>query len=104
MSLSTAFLVGSIGPGEVLLLFLVILLLFGPRKLPEIARWMGKTVSELRRVSQNFRDQVMQVDREMDKAAQLDPSENPGADQPGMPPEDREKRDQKETQDHERAG
>ena len=59
-----AFLAGSVGPGEVVLLFLVILVLFGPRRLPDMARQLGRMVSELRRASQNFRDQVMQMDRE----------------------------------------
>lgn len=59
-----AFLAGSVGPGEVLLLFLVVLVLFGPRRLPDIARQLGKVATELRRAAQNFRDQVMQMDRE----------------------------------------
>jgi len=59
-----AFLADSIGVGEVVLLFLVILVFFGPRRLPDMARQLGRMVSELRRASQNFRDQMMQMDRE----------------------------------------
>lgn len=41
--------------GEILFLFVLALLVFGPRKLPEIARLVGKTMAELRRASNEFR-------------------------------------------------
>lgn len=53
----------SAGTGEILVLFLVVLVLFGPRRLPELARWMGKTVEYLRRASQDFRDQIVSLDK-----------------------------------------
>lgn len=58
---SPAFLTGSPGPGELILLFLVILLLFGPRRLPEIARIIGRMLDQLRRASQDFREQIMEI-------------------------------------------
>ena len=57
-----AFLTGAPGPGEWVLLFLAILLLFGPRRLPEIARILGRLLDEMRRASNEFRSQVMQID------------------------------------------
>ncbi len=50
------------GAGELILLFALVLVLFGPRKLPQIARTMGKILSDIRRASQDFRDQVMHID------------------------------------------
>ncbi len=50
------------GTGEIIVLFLVVLLLFGPRRLPEIARTIGKVFDQLRKASQDFRDQVMRLD------------------------------------------
>lgn len=41
--------------GELLFLSVLALLVFGPRKLPEIARLVGKTMAELRRASNEFR-------------------------------------------------
>lgn len=41
--------------GELLFLFVLALLVFGPRKLPEIARQLGKAMAELRRASNEFR-------------------------------------------------
>ena len=59
-----AFLSGAPGPGELVVLFLVVLVLFGPKRLPHIARMIGKALNDLRRASQDFRDQVMQIDDE----------------------------------------
>lgn len=39
---------GSIGFPELLLIFIVVLLVFGPKKLPEFARLLGKVVREFR--------------------------------------------------------
>lgn len=58
----SAFLTGAPGPGELILLFLVILVLFGPRRLPEVARKIGKMLDQLRRASQDFRDQIMHIE------------------------------------------
>jgi TatA/E family protein of Tat protein translocase len=59
-----AFFTGAPGPGELVVLFLVVLVLFGPKRLPHIARSIGKVLNDLRRASQDFRDQVMQIDQE----------------------------------------
>jgi Tat protein translocase TatB subunit len=40
-----------IGPAELLLIFVIALIVFGPGKLPELARTMGKAMRELRRMS-----------------------------------------------------
>jgi sec-independent protein translocase protein TatB len=39
-------------------LFFLVLILFGPKKLPEIARQAGRLLAELRRASNEFRSQV----------------------------------------------
>jgi Tat protein translocase TatB subunit len=53
---------GSIGGPEVILLFIAALLLFGPRRLPEIGRTLGKTVADFRRATNDFR---MNLEREV---------------------------------------
>ena len=65
------FLPGSPGPGEVLLIFVVVLLLFGPKRLPEIARMVGRMLEQLRRSSQEFKDQVMRIGE--DSSSRRDP-------------------------------
>jgi Tat protein translocase TatB subunit len=59
-SLSPVF--GSIGGPEVILLFIAALLLFGPRRLPEIGRTLGKTVADFRRATNEFK---MNLEREV---------------------------------------
>jgi TatA/E family protein of Tat protein translocase len=39
---------GSIGFPELILIFIVVLLVFGPKKLPEFAKLLGKTIREFR--------------------------------------------------------
>ena len=40
---------GNIGIGEILVLVVVVLVLFGPNKLPELGRSLGKALGEFRR-------------------------------------------------------
>jgi len=46
---------GSIGGPEVILIFMVALLIFGPRKLPELGRMLGKGLGEFRRAANDLR-------------------------------------------------
>ncbi len=46
---------GPIGGWEVILVLLLALLLFGPRKLPELGRTFGRTLAQLRRAATEFR-------------------------------------------------
>ena len=46
---------GSLGGSEVIFIFLLALLLFGPRRLPEIGRTLGKALGEFRKATQDFR-------------------------------------------------
>lgn len=48
-----------IGMPELLLILVIALLIFGPAKLPELARSIGKGLAEFRRASNDLRDQVM---------------------------------------------
>jgi TatA/E family protein of Tat protein translocase len=46
---------GTIGTQEVFIIFLLALVLFGPKKLPEIGRTVGKALSEFRRASNELK-------------------------------------------------
>ncbi len=61
------FLAGSPGPLELLVIFAVVLVLFGPRKLPDIARSIGRMLNELRKASDDFRSQVMSIEDTVEK-------------------------------------
>jgi sec-independent protein translocase protein TatA len=45
---------GSIGMPELLVIFLVALIIFGPRRLPELGKALGQTLQEFRRASSNL--------------------------------------------------
>ncbi len=47
---------GSLGMGELLIIFVIALIVFGPRKLPELGRSLGKTLGEFKRASNDLRN------------------------------------------------
>jgi sec-independent protein translocase protein TatB len=44
--------------GEMIFLFFLALILFGPKKLPEIGRTIGRFMNEFKRASNEFRSQI----------------------------------------------
>ncbi|MBZ0241982.1 MAG: twin-arginine translocase TatA/TatE family subunit, partial [Bacteroidales bacterium] len=46
------------GTGEILLLLLVLFVVLGPKKLPEVARTLGKTINDMKRASSGFKDEI----------------------------------------------
>lgn len=48
----------NLGMSEMIFIFLLALLIFGPRKLPEIAREVGKFMAEFKRAGNEFRNQI----------------------------------------------
>jgi len=61
---SLAFLGGSVGASEWVVLFIVVLIVVGPKRLPEIARKLGRTMEMFRRAADEFKDQLMNMDQE----------------------------------------
>ncbi len=49
---------GNIGPMELLLIFVLALLVFGPKKLPEIGRSVGKALREFKRTSEEIKGRI----------------------------------------------
>jgi len=58
-----------IGTGELLLLLVIALLVLGPERMPKLARDIGKTVGDLRRTSDELRQEFMNADRALDVVA-----------------------------------
>ncbi len=56
---------GSIGFPEIVMIMLVVLMLFGPKKLPEIAKLLGNTVREFKKT---INDAKATIQEEIDKA------------------------------------
>lgn len=59
-----------IGGGEFLLILLVILLLFGPKKLPELARAIGKGAAQLRKAQVEFQRNINTIQEEINHTVQ----------------------------------
>jgi Tat protein translocase TatB subunit len=57
---------GTLGAQEILLILILGLIVFGPRKLPEIGKTMGKMLAEFRKASNDFR-QTVENEVEADK-------------------------------------
>ena len=58
-----------IGGSEVLLVILMVLILFGSKRIPDFARAMGKAMREIRKAVNQIRDEV-------DSAGTLEPPES----------------------------
>src|SRR3954453_7480342 len=56
----------SLGPAEILVVLVIALLVFGPNKMPEIAKQVGKGFREFRRVQQHLKSELRDVVSEFD--------------------------------------
>jgi len=48
----------NIGPGELILILVIVLVIFGPGKLPDIGSAIGKGVREFRKASNDLEDSI----------------------------------------------
>lgn len=71
---------GDIGGSELLVVLAAILLLFGGKRLPSIARQIGRMMEDLRNAAQDFKNQLMNADRDTN-----DPADPDGAGKPTEP-------------------
>ncbi|HEX7401923.1 MAG TPA: twin-arginine translocase TatA/TatE family subunit [candidate division Zixibacteria bacterium] len=53
-----------LGAQELLLILLVLILLFGAKKIPEIARGLGKSVSEFKKGARDLNEEIRKEDTE----------------------------------------
>ncbi len=56
-----------LGIGEILVILIVALLVFGPEKLPELARTLGKTTAELKRSLDEIKFEINSPKQEIQK-------------------------------------
>jgi len=57
-------LIGPIGNMEAVMIFIVILLLFGAKKLPELARGVGKSMGEFKKAREDFDREITRGEEE----------------------------------------
>ena len=63
---------GSIGMPELIIIFVIALIIFGPRKLPELGRSLGKSLAEFKRASTELRTTLEEEIRLDEQRANLD--------------------------------
>jgi TatA/E family protein of Tat protein translocase len=68
---------GSLGLPELILIFMVALLVFGPRKLPEIGKTLGKALGEFRKATEDLKNTIereVQVEEQKQIAPHIVPA------------------------------
>lgn len=58
-----------IGIPELIVIFIVALLVFGPQRLPELGRTLGRTLAELRRASEDLKRDIASEMEEIERQA-----------------------------------
>ncbi|MFW5724968.1 MAG: Sec-independent protein translocase subunit TatA/TatB [Bacteroidota bacterium] len=58
-----------ISGGEILVILLLILILFGPKKIPEIARTIGKGINEIKKVQRDINAEIHRYSDEIENPA-----------------------------------
>ncbi len=81
MAFPVAFIGGSMSGGEILIILVALLMLFGSKNLPGIARQIGKSMEAFRRASREVTDEIMRADieRETRPAKPLSPPKSPAS-------------------------
>lgn len=67
MNLNSIFLIAGIGAQEAIIILIIVVLLFGGRKIPELMRGLGKGVKEFKDASKSVTDEVDKVKKDIDE-------------------------------------
>ena len=79
---------GSIGMPELIIIFVIALIIFGPRKLPELGKSLGKSLAEFKRASNELKstlEEEIRVEEQRTKLETPKPAEAPAAHDQAQP-------------------
>jgi TatA/E family protein of Tat protein translocase len=76
---------GSIGMPELIIIFVIALIIFGPRKLPELGRSLGKSIAEFKRASNELKNTLEEEIRLEEQKQTIEASKAAAAAQPAPP-------------------
>src|SRR5829696_4371996 len=68
---------GSIGMPELIIIFVIALIIFGPRKLPELGRSLGKSLAEFKRASNELKstlEEEIRIEEQQQRAEPVKPA------------------------------
>ena len=83
---STLGFLGTLGTQEMVLIFLILLLLFGAKKLPQLARGIGKSVGEFRKAREEFEDEIRKGGEEYENEVKKSDDDDKVTKAPGAQP------------------
>lgn len=61
---------GSVGTPELIIIFVIALIVFGPRKLPELGKSLGKSLAEFKRASNELKNTLDEEIRQEERKQQ----------------------------------
>ena len=68
---------GSIGMPELIIIFVIALIIFGPRKLPELGKSLGKSLAEFKRASNELKSTLEEEIRVEEQKSKLETPKSP---------------------------
>ena len=68
--MTQAFLLGALGTNEIIIILVIVLLLFGGRKIPELMRGLGKGVREFNDAKSNVKREIEESSNDVKNSVQ----------------------------------
>jgi len=76
----------NIGPTELIVILLIALIVFGPKRLPEVGKTLGRSLQEFRRASNDLREELQRGINEEPSAGDPAPPRTLDSTKPESPP------------------